>query len=825
MILLLAGGAIQVWAQAPTTIEDFFLPGSQPQESGNLETPSKCDNCHGGYDPAVEPAYTWRGSMMSQAARDPLYFASVAIANQDAGESGDLCIRCHSPAGWLEGRSVPTDGSALNNNDREGVQCDFCHKLVRPTQLGVNPYQGDADYTAGTYASDQGYLATLSVIPTHPANGMYIADSDNAKRGPFVDAVATHQMFYSPFHREAATCGTCHDVSNPAFSKDPNGKYVLNDLDTPAPNFDPYSMFPVERTYSEWLMSDYSSAEGVYAPQFGGNIDTVSTCQDCHMQDVTGKGCNKSGAPVRDNLPMHDMTGGNTFVPLLIESVYPGQSDQAALADGVQRATSMLQRAASMNLEAPESGGEYSATVTLTNETGHKLPSGYPEGRRMWINVRAYDSLSNLIYESGAYDTATGILDHDPDVKIYEIKPGLTDGIAEALGDGYTAGPSFHFAVNDTVYFDNRIPPRGFTNTNFEMIQSPPIGYSYADGQYWDETEYEIPLLTATLIATLYYQTTSKEYAEFLQAENVTNEWGDIFFNLWANNGKSRPVVMVADTLEIVPIQDNHAPILDEIGPQEVAEGSSLNFAVTASDPDGAAPSLIAENLPANAAFIDHDNGTGTFDFNPDYTQAGSYDVRFIASDGSLADTELVIIDVIETNQAPLLDPVGDKSGTSGVILSFIVTASDVDGDSVTLYSENMPGGATFLYDGWSTELEKYTGIFSWTPGNTDIGVHSGIRFVATDGSLIVDELISITITGATYLCGDANASGGVDIDDIVYLVSYIFTGGPEPSPYESADVNCSGMTDIDDIVWLIDYIFTGGSDPCDTDDDGELDC
>lgn len=60
-------------------------------------------------------------------ARDPFfYYAGMAIANQDAAFAGDFCIRCHSPAGWLEGRSVPTDGSALNLNDRQGVQCDFC---------------------------------------------------------------------------------------------------------------------------------------------------------------------------------------------------------------------------------------------------------------------------------------------------------------------------------------------------------------------------------------------------------------------------------------------------------------------------------------------------------------------------------------------------------------------------------------------------------------------------------------------------------------------------------------------------------------------------
>jgi len=117
------------------------MPGSQPGQSGNIEHPSKCDNCHGGYDLAVEPAFNWRGSMMSQAARDPLFYACLAIANQDAPESGDLCIRCHAPDGWLQGRSVPTDGSALNSGDREGVQCDFCHKLVKPTPVGVNPYR------------------------------------------------------------------------------------------------------------------------------------------------------------------------------------------------------------------------------------------------------------------------------------------------------------------------------------------------------------------------------------------------------------------------------------------------------------------------------------------------------------------------------------------------------------------------------------------------------------------------------------------------------------------------------------------------------------
>lgn len=72
---------------------DIQMPGTQPREVSNLDTPDKCDNCHGGYDNTVEPDHTWRGSMMSNAGRDPIFWATVAIAEQDFPGAGDLCIR------------------------------------------------------------------------------------------------------------------------------------------------------------------------------------------------------------------------------------------------------------------------------------------------------------------------------------------------------------------------------------------------------------------------------------------------------------------------------------------------------------------------------------------------------------------------------------------------------------------------------------------------------------------------------------------------------------------------------------------------------------
>ncbi|HWO57108.1 MAG TPA: hypothetical protein VNN55_06040, partial [bacterium] len=99
----------------------------------------------------------------------------------------------------------------------------------------------------------------------------------------------------------------------------------------------------------------------------------------------------------------------------------------------------------------------------------------------------------------------------------------------------------------------------------------------------------------------------------------------------------------------------NAAPTLSAIGPQSVNEGATLNLPVSATDPEATTPILTAENLPLNASFTDNANGIGALVFNPDYTQAGVYNVTFIASDGALADSEVVAITVNNVNQAPVL--------------------------------------------------------------------------------------------------------------------------------------------------------------------------
>jgi len=111
------------------------------------------------------------------------------------------------------------------------------------------------------------------------------------------------------------------------------------------------------------------------------------------------------------------------------------------------------------------------------------------------------------------------------------------------------------------------------------------------------------------------------------------------------------------------------------------------------------------------------------------------------------------------------------------------------------------------------TEPLTIDGTYFWRVNHYDIaGNESGYSGIAT-------------FILASYICGDADGSAAVDIDDVVYLINYIFAGAPPPDPLESGDANCSGEVDIDDVVFLINYIFASGYVPCDTDGNGESDC
>lgn len=560
----LAGGPA-VLAQVDTDLRNFFLNGTQPQQNNPnfvpLYSAQNCTGCHKGTSSsgAYElPIFDrWEGSMKANAARDPVWHAALAIANQDAPMSGDMCIRCHSPAGWVGGRSIPTDGSALGGSqgefpeDYEGVTCTVCHRMVDPIARPGNPPEDDPIRNA---------LINAGMLPTSYGSGSFIFDPDDVRRGPFPFDPNLSPNPYpgvkfnfhgvpiieSQLHRSANICGTCHDVSNPMLTLQPDGSYLPNPKGVAHQTQNKFEMFPVERTYSEWANSQFASTGVQMNGIFGGNHPTgvMSTCQDCHMPDTNTFACYfEGGAYQRPNVPAHDFSGGNAWVQDMIANLYSFEVDPQNLEASKGRAIYMLQHAAELEI----ANENCDINVRIINNTGHKLPTGYPEGRRMWISVDFLDQNLNVVTSRGYYDGPTADL-NESDTKVYEAELGL-DG-AMAAESGVPEGPSFHFVLNNKIFKDNRIPPRGFNNAAFASVQAAPVAASYEDGQYWDDTAFRVPPGAVSATVSVYYQTASKEYIEFLRDENVTNTAGDELYVQWEFTGMSPPVLMKQESIQ-----------------------------------------------------------------------------------------------------------------------------------------------------------------------------------------------------------------------------------------------------------------------------------
>ncbi len=535
--LTLALSATTASAQLPlpTTLQDFHVPGTQVGDvpAAVLQHPDNCRGCHGYYDFANEPSATWGGSLMAHAGRDPLFYAQMTLANQDASFAGYYCLRCHVPQAIATGHALQPDGSTLDEQDRRGVDCHFCHSMVDPIyQPGSSP------------AEDEAILAGLADVPEFFGNAMFVLDPIGRRRGPRGDSYPPHELLQSPFHTRGDFCGTCHDVGNVAVTRQPDGSYRYNALDEPSPTSDPWMQYPLERTYTEWKLSAFNNGGVDMGGRFGGVGDPVMrSCQDCHMPRAEAQAC--FFGPQRPDMRRHDFAGAAAPILDLVLEVYGNDPavDPAEIAAGKAKAISMLERAAS--LEIVQECGTVRARVI--NESGHKLPTGHIEGRRVWVNARFFDAAGNLVREHGAYDLNEAELEEST-TRVYEMKVGLSDFASQVTG--LPAGETTHMALADTIWKDNRIPPRGFDNAQFELGGAPVVGHAYADGQYWDDLYLSIPAGAALVSVTVYYQNLPRSYIDHLRDANHTDDWGDILHAAWTATGRGEPIPMVSQSFD-----------------------------------------------------------------------------------------------------------------------------------------------------------------------------------------------------------------------------------------------------------------------------------
>jgi hypothetical protein len=351
-----------------------------------------------------------------------------------------------------------------------------------------------------------------------------------------------HETAYSEFLSQGRFCGQCHDIHNPlhdGYTMDAAGRAVPTGR-----------RFVIERTYSEWAFSRFAEP----GPE-------ARTCQDCHMPEVDRPVLAAAELDVlRPEMSRHDLAGGSVWQPLAILAALPGELPTLfapAYEATSMRARRMLENAARLEVRASSLVGDTAtATIRVTNESGHKLPTGYPEGRRMWLEVEVLDTTGRVVASSARYDEDTDTLIEDAQARVYDVKLG------ERQPDGMVR-ESFHFVRNDTTIHDTRIPPRGFEAP--AELDMRPIGRDYDDGsggfRHWDEPSYTFGGLCGTgtlrLRARLRYQSNSREYMEFLRDTAPPSldptlggrSWGDVAYEAWRTHGGDVPIDM--ETVEV----------------------------------------------------------------------------------------------------------------------------------------------------------------------------------------------------------------------------------------------------------------------------------
>jgi photosystem II stability/assembly factor-like uncharacterized protein len=249
----------------------------------NWKVPNNCGNCH---LPLVQD---WLADAHSKSAVNPrfinLYSGTDARGRRNVfpglkldlpGESGN-CALCHAPVAAASG-PLGADMNALTEPQKEGVSCDFCHKIF---DVLVHPTSRLPD------VDRPGIKSMVLKRPAAPGQVFF---------GPLGDVPDPDSFL--PLQRKSTYCAPCHTAS--------------------------FSGTPIYQSYSEWLASPYAT-QGV-------------ECQDCHMPPtgITNFAPGQGGlrrAP--ETLPGHYMPGaadvGLLQKTVALDVVTSGQGDSIAV--------------------------------------------------------------------------------------------------------------------------------------------------------------------------------------------------------------------------------------------------------------------------------------------------------------------------------------------------------------------------------------------------------------------------------------------------------------------------------------------------------------
>ncbi len=146
----------------------------------------------------------------------------------------------------------------------------------------------------------------------------------------------------------------------------------------------------LENTYTEWKEGPYNE---------------TTACQDCHMHDKLGR--ERLQAAVQLDIVGLEMNNGTVNLTVMVKNV----------------------------------------------GAGHKIPTGFTEARKMWLDIDVRDSKDRQIFRSGAMDREGHI---DESARIFHTILSDANGM-----------PAEKVWLADRILLDKRIPPKGYSIENY----------------------------------------------------------------------------------------------------------------------------------------------------------------------------------------------------------------------------------------------------------------------------------------------------------------------------------------------------------------------
>ena len=343
------------------------------------------------------------------------------------------------------------------------------------------------------------------------------------------------------------------------------------------------------------------------------------------------------------------------------------------------------------------------------------------------------------------------------------LHPSLCSGFAMTVLRSLMIASIFIVAMQGTVFSDTEIPVTAITTVAPQGQYAPVIT---ATDQELDEG--------ATLDFEVLAADANEEDTATLEIFQGQTPWLSIASNVSGNParmtvsatpplgtvGRYRVYFKATDDslhtlsttkdIYITVNSANDAPVIT-VEDQNVQVGNTLSFDLNCQDPNsGDTVTLTYSGKPAWLTASADSPVTGnpitiSFMGTPDLPDEGEHTMTFDAIDDGTPQqnaTKQITITVTRFNNPPVLNPIRDKESPVRVLLEFIITASDQDGDSLTFDATGSPfsNGATFTDNG------NKTATFSWS--NPPIGTYADVRFEVSDNrALPVGEDITIEIT------------------------------------------------------------------------------